>query len=346
MSAEFNVNNPLSRPEWDDMVLASGKGSFFHSSAWARVLTDSYGYKPAYFSFIDGKGLKALAPFMEVNSPITGNRGVCLPFTDYCEPIIEDGCSMGDFISRIIGFGKESGWRYFEIRSVASLAPWPAPSASYYDHVLDISRDEKAILSSFRASTRANIKRAEKEGVNVSMGSSMDYVRRFYELNCMTRKTHGLPPQPFRFFENIQKYILSRGHGIVALADFGGIAVAGDIFFNCGDEVIYKYGASDRKYQRYGANNLVMWEAIKYYASRGGKRFCLGRTDPEHNGLLQFKRGWRGQERAINYYRYDLRRDSCISLSSKIRGFHNKVFSNMPVSILKLSGSLLYKHMG
>ena len=45
-----------------------------------------------------------------------------------------------------------------------------------------------------------NIKKALKEGVEVQLHNSFESVKSFFKLNCMTRKRHGLPPQPFKFF--------------------------------------------------------------------------------------------------------------------------------------------------
>jgi hypothetical protein len=346
MSDGIEIINPLSYPGWDDLVIASGKGSFFHSSNWARVLHESYGYKPVYFAFPDNEGHKALMPFMEVSSRITGKRGVCLPFTDYCEPILSHGCTIGDVTSHIIRFGKSSGWRYIELRSGGGQPSWVPASSFYYGHVLDIASDEKTLFSSFRESTRRNIKKAEKEGVQVTVCNSLDSIRKFYRLNCMTRKLHGLPPQPYRFFEKVYEHAVSKGHGMVVLADYNGKTIAGNVYFHFGDKAMYKYGASDRKHQHLRANNLVMWETIKHYAKNGFRSLCFGRTEPENSGLLQFKRGWGGREQVVNYYKYDLKRDSYVTESSKLRGFHNKIFENMPVPFLRLTGYLLYKHMG
>jgi len=87
-----------------------------------------------------------------------------------------------------------------------------------------------------------------------------------------------------------------------------------------------------------------MWEAIKWYAQKGYKKLCLGRTEPENHGLIQFKSGWGSEEQRINYYRYVLQRESFIPINSKVNGFHDKLFRNTPIPILKKVGSLLYKH--
>jgi hypothetical protein len=338
--------NPLEYPGWDELLLGSRTYSFFHSSLWARALHESYGYRPVFFADVKGSGMDALFPFMEVDSPITGRRGVSLPFTDYCEPIVPECGDVLGMVAEINSFGKGAGWKYAEYRCGNALPGGLPPSSTYLGHELDISGDEGSILSGFKDSTRRNIRKAEKEGVKVVISDSLDAVKSFYSLNCKTRRMHGLPPQPLRFFEAVHKHVMGRGHGAVALAHYKGQAVAANVYFSFGDKVMYKYGASDKAYQHLRANNLVMWEAIRHFAAKGFLSLCLGRTEQENEGLLQFKRGWGTKERPINYYKYDLRQGSYITETSKLRGFHNRVFANMPIPLLRLAGTLLYRHMG
>ena len=318
----------------------------FHSACWARVLSESYGYSPAYFVSFRGGAIEALFPFMEVDSTLTGKRGVSLPFTDYCEPVVPEGLDIRDMVGDIIRFGKEYGWRYAEFRGGGSLPAEYQPSSTYVGHMLDSGRDEEAILSSFNQGTRRNIRKAEKFGVKVTVSRSLEAVRAFFSLNCMTRRRHGLPPQPFRFFAKLHEHVLLKGHGVVALAEHDGKPVAGGIYFHFGGKAVYKYGASDKRYQDLKANNLVMWEAIRYYAARGCRSFCFGRTEPSNEGLLQFKSGWGTRERTLNYHKYDLGRGAYVTGSLGTHGLHNSVFSNMPMPLLRLTGSLLYRHMG
>ncbi len=100
------------------------------------------------------------------------------------------------------------------------------------------------------------------------------------------------------------------------------------------------------KFQQLRANNIVMWQAIKYYCQNGYKNFCFGKTEPEHKGLLQFKKGWGASEHLIKYYKYDLTDDKFVKESSLVSGVHNKVFHNTPIPILKIFGNLFYKYMG
>jgi lipid II:glycine glycyltransferase (peptidoglycan interpeptide bridge formation enzyme) len=162
----------------------------------------------------------------------------------------------------------------------------------------------------------------------------------------MTRKQHGLPPQPFNFFKKIHEHVISKDLGFVILASINQEIISGAVYFHFGEKAVYKYGASDKNYQHLRANNLIMSEAIKWYSQNGFKHFCFGRTEPENSGLIQFKSGWGTTEQRINYYYYNFKEEAFIPGRSKTTGFHNRVFKNMPVPILNKVGALLYRHFG
>ena len=381
---KFEVLNPLDRPDWDSMLLCAPGASFFHSSAWAKVLSESYGFTPLYFTVIKEGKLRALLPVMEVSSLFTGKRGVSLPFTDYCDPILDGDISFPEMFSRIIDFGKARGWKYIELRNgnnqlpVAS-SPFPVsgfvskfsafnpatgnrepatgnlqpatrnpfvPFVSYLGHTLDLTKGEKALYSGLRDSTRRNIKKAVAQGVEIRVSNDLGGVQEFYRLNCLTRKLHGLPSQPSFFFNQIHNRVISADKGFVVLASHGGKNIAGSVFLHFGDKAIFKYGASDRKYQEMRANNLVMWEAIRWFANKGFNSLCLGRTELENEGLRQFKNGWGTEERQILYFRYDLREGAFVPGKRMGEPAYAGLFRAMPLPVLNLIGSLFYRHMG
>jgi len=341
----LQIINPLEYPNWDKLLLTNKDYSFFHSSSWARVLSESYNYKPLYFTLIKDGRLSTLIPIMEVDSFLTGKRGVSLPFTDYCEPIVPDKDSFNETIEKLIEYGKDVNWKYIEWRGGGSYLEDTLPSLSLYVHSLSLEKDEKKLLSCFRKSTKRNIKKAEKEGVDVSIYYSLESLREFYRLNCMTRKKHGLPPQPFLFFKKIYEHIIAHKKGFVALASYGRRTIAGAMYFHIGKKAIFKYGASDEKHLNLRPNNLVIWEAIKWYKRKGFTNINLGITEPNNIGLLQFKRGWGVKEEMTNYYKYVLEKDEFVK--DKFRNITSySFFKKMPSAILNLTGSMIYRHFG
>ena len=346
MQSEIQIINPADEEGWNTLLRTSVQGSFYHSSNWAKVLAESYGYTPMYFTMVMHGVLKALIPVMEVNSWITGKRAVSLPFTDYCEPIMTENGLFPDLMEALLSQGRKAKWKSIELRPVNALPEQYLPASVYFGHALDIRRSEDDIFGELRDSTKRNIKKATKEGVEVTFSDSMDALNEFCRLNCITRKDHGLPPQPAVFFGKIHEHILSKGLGTVALAKHQGKYIAGAVYFHFGDQAFYKYGASDKAYQNIRANNLIMWEAIRSYRAKGYAGFQFGRTEPQNSGLRQFKTGWGAREYPIHYYKYDLRQNAFVKDALKLTGIHNRIFGNMPMPLLKIAGSMLYRHMG
>jgi hypothetical protein len=342
----WRVINPLEFTGWDELLATHPGRSFFHTGSWARVLSESYRYSPHYLVAENGM-LDGIIPFMEIRSFVTGKRGVSLPFTDYSAPIFGGEQDVQDAMHSIIRHGKASGWKYFEVRNPLLFHDSIPVFSAYYGHVLDLSTGtEESVEAGLRESTKRNIKKAVKGGVTVEGFTTEESVREFYRLNCLTRKEHGLPPQPFLFFQKIYEYIISKGFGFVALASYKGMNIAGAVCFYYGEKAIYKYGASDKVYQKLRANNLTMWEAIRLCIRYGCKSFCFGRTEPENHGLRQFKSGWGAKEQRIRYYRYDLGTDTFIRGKTYGHAFYNRIFSAMPVPISRVVGEILYRHVG
>lgn len=345
-TTSLTVADPLADPVWDVLLSECPSATVFHTSAWARVLSESYGYRPCYIIRTKNDTITTLVPIMEVKSWLTGTRGVSVPFADYCSSILSDemeGDQIQSFITRL---GNDRKWRFWELRGGDGLVGNAAPSVCYRGHELRLQGDAISLFADLRNSTKRNIRKAEQEGVTVSRSTALSAVEQFYLMHCRTRKKHGLPPQPYKFFKKLHEHMIDRGLGDVFIAQHEGRVIAGAVYLHFGKKVIYKYGASDSTLLHLRPNDLVMWTAIKQYALEGYDRFCFGRTEHDNTGLLQFKGGWGAQEQEIRYYRYDLRQNLYLKNSMEAKGGHNALFRRMPLPVLKLAGVLLYRHLG
>ena len=337
--------NPVEEAGWDLLLGTHPGRSFFHRSAWAKVLRDSYGYAPAYFILSESGQLRSLLPVMEVRSWLTGSRGVSLPFTDNCRVLSSGAASIERLTHQAINWGRGRGWKYLELRGGKEFFPQAPASQSYFGHELKLV-GEKALFAQLHRPVRTAIRKGQKLGLKVEVSQSLEALRSFYELHCSTRRRHGLPPPPFRFFENVHEHILSRDKGIVVIARHQQQPVAASVYFHSDNEAIYKYSASDGAFQDLRGNNLVMWEAIKWYCRAGFDRLHLGRTSASNSGLRRFKLGWGACEHKIEYLRYDLRKRGFVTGRDEAFGWYNRIFNRLPPSISKAIGSILYRHVG
>ena len=151
--------------------------------------------------------------------------------------------------------------------------------------------------------------------------------------------------QPFKFFEKIYEHIIRKKKGFITIAVYDQKIIAAAVFLTFLDTIMFKYGASDKKYQHLRANNLIIWDSIKWANDNGLAFFDFGRTEPSNLGLLQHKRGWRAQESFINYYRYEFRKQYRYKEKYKFISSY-PILKKMPLPLLKLVGQIGYKHIG
>lgn len=189
----IKIINPITLPHWNEKIHDIPGASIFHTSGWAKVLVDSYRYSPLYVSAFQDGQLTACLSMMEVNSFLTGKRGVCLPFTDKCPPIANQNRNFESLVEKAVTEARKRNWTYMEIRSGTPATSMDDSSETFTEHTLRLGEPSETLSRRFRSSTRRNIKKAQKLNVRIEFNSSLRSVRIFYQLNCITRKKHGLP---------------------------------------------------------------------------------------------------------------------------------------------------------
>ena len=339
------VINPLDYENWNEKIIDHRGYTFFQTLQWIRLISVSYNYKPVFQVIKEQDKITGILPLMEVNSLITGKRGIGLPFTDFSSPLVKNSGQFNLLLESAKEYGKKSKWKYLEIRGAQDYLTSEINYYLEYTHIIDLDGNEERLFSSFDSTIRRNIRKAINNDVKVYKSQSLESVKHFYKLNSLTRKRHGLPPQPYSFFRNLYNIILKDDLGTIFLAEHSGKVIAGAVYLHFGNKVIYKFGASDNKYQNLRANNLVMWEAIRWYNSNGYSEFSFGKTETDNEGLRRFKNGWAVRELELRSYRFDLRKERFLNFSTQTYGLHNRVFNNLPLPVLEILGSLVYRHV-
>jgi len=313
----------------------------------------TYGYQPRYLVLEDKAGrIRAGLPLFLVRSWLTGRRLVCLPFSDECWPLV----ASTDDASLLLGTARkilaEEGASYLEVRGWADGRP-PDGSAlvshPYYRlHRLQMGNDPEEVRRTFsKKAVRYPIRKAERLEVAVHWAESEEDLRAFHRLDLITRRKHGAPPHPFQLFRNIHRLMATDGLAFLLLAEWEGKTVAGSLFFAFGDTLYYKYNASDARYLECQPNHLLLWKAIEHGCLNGYRHFDLGRSNPEHEGLRDFKRRWGAEEVELPYYYYPAVQGVGATEGSSVKfRAMRAVFRWLPAPLLKMSGTLLYRHLG
>ncbi|NEA53259.1 peptidoglycan bridge formation glycyltransferase FemA/FemB family protein [Streptomyces sp. SID13666] len=165
-------------------------------------------------------------------------------------------------------------------------------------------RTESDVLRGMNQQWRRNIKKAAKEGVEVTVGEDL---KAFHDLYIHTAERDRFRPRPLRYFETMFAALSAEDPERIKvyLAHHQGDPVAAAILVRVGARAWYSYGASSTGKREVRGSNACQWAMIRDALAAGcdvydlrGVTPTLDADDP-HVGLIQFKVGTGGQ--AVRY---------------------------------------------
>jgi CelD/BcsL family acetyltransferase involved in cellulose biosynthesis len=339
--------DPIGDPRWAAFVNSEPRASVFHTSAWLEALRRTYAYEPVVYTTSS-----STAPILtnglllsRVKSWLTGTRLVGIPFADHCEPLIENREQL-DAILEVLRQGvKTRLWRYVELRPKSAIQdPSLRPIDEYWFHQLDLGRPLDELHQALhKNSIRRKLRRADREDLQYTRGNSGALLDQFYRLLLLTRRRHGLPPQPFEWFSNLAACFAGRFTVHMIFKDHRPVATM--ITLRHADVLVYKYGASDARFHPSGVMPLLFWNVIREAKSMGIREFDLGRSRIDNAGLITFKDRLGASRLHSTYMK--------ISRPQGLRGREHEwirsvrpILARMPNSFLVAAGRFLYKHIG
>jgi CelD/BcsL family acetyltransferase involved in cellulose biosynthesis len=336
----------LDDPRWLTFIESQPEVTPFHHPSWARLLTECYGFPSFAVAALDGGEVVAGLPMLELAGPLRQRRWACLPFTDFCPPLVGT-CDSLDLVQGLERLRDQSRVSGVELRSPIDAPALHAERVGYR-HLLALDRDCDRVLATFGksrvqqpirqaerfvASGRVAIRRAESES---------DLTKDFYGVHVATRRRLGVPVQPRRFFRLLWQRMIEPGLGYALLAYSAGMPIGGAVFLGYGKTMVYKFGASDRDAQRLRPNHLLLWSAIREGCERGFETFDFGRTDLDGDGLREYKLGWGTKEEPLVYTR--LGAQAAHRGTGRSAAVLGAVIRHSPPAVCRAIGELLYKH--
>ena len=348
------VIDPVEDERWDDFVKDHPFGWLYHLSIWKQVLEESFNHmKGHYLVLLNKNVIEAALPLFEVNSWLTGNRLVSIPFATLCDPLISSGEDMNRLFRSAVRLSNELGSSYIEIRTLLSpplIRDTKLEMFPYYKHhYLLLNKEPELLKRSFhRSSVREGIARAERSNLKLRVGENNADLRSFYRLFLMTRKRLGLPPQPFGFIRTLWERLSPSGKLNVLLAEHDSVAIAGMILLKFKNRVSVEYSVSDKSYRRFCPNQFLFWEAIKSAYYEGFEVFDFGRTSPDNHGLMDFKRHW--GTTVVDLPNIYHPAEMCRKFATIERSLKYKIVKKAchiaPRPIFNILGRFIYNHIG
>ncbi len=208
--------------------------------------------------------------------------------------------------ARVVSQLHELGWRH------QTAEGGFAAGQPQYNFVIPLRdgdgnpRTEDDVLKGMNQQWRRNIKKAAKEGVEVTAGTGDD-LKLFHDLYVHTAERDHFTPRGLPYFQTMHDALTAEDPDRFRLwlARHDGELAAATISLRVGAHVWYSYGASSTEKRDVRASNAIQWAMVQDALAAGADVYDLrGITDTldaddPHVGLVQFKVGTGGE--AVEY---------------------------------------------
>lgn len=331
---------PIDDLRWREFTSSHPSASPFHVPAWTSVIADCYHFDAFVLAVLDTDGeMLAGLPTVAVRSPFGAVRWLSLPFTDSCPMLVRAGSDPREIVETLKEYvlaGPATGLR---VRDGLPEAEALYPVQAGYIHKMAVPRNPADLHPHKRHRASRNV--AIRKGVKVARGNTPQDVATFFRLHTLTRRRHGVPVQPRRFFDLLQDHLLEDGKGLVAIATLDGEVHAASLYLQHNGTLVSKYHASDPSLPSIGAGHLIEWEMMVAACNEGFHTLDVGRTDVDAEGLRLYKSGWGLVESPLVYTTISNSPPSEDILT--VGELPKLIIRNSPLWVCRTLGEILYR---
>ena len=218
---------------------------------------------------------------------------------------------------------------------------------AYQHHVLHLNHlepDFDVVFNKIHKRMRKHIRQVEKNSMRVEIGTQPEHVQKFYQLQLETRRRHGVPVQPRKFFDLLGTEILEKGLGFILTAYKDDRLLAGLVLLHFQNTVTLKYSADIRDYEKLKPNYLMDISAIRWAHENGYQIIDYGRSAVNNTGLRDYKTRLGATETPLFYG--VIGEDPPDEKDSKLKPIMETIIRHSPRFVCQAAGEILYRHVG
>ncbi len=288
--------------DWDAFASAFPQASLYHLSGWPEVARSVFGHRALFVEARDPAGtLVGVLPVIQQRSRLLGNFATSVAFFNYGGALASDPRVAAELMRAAAEVAEALGCRYLECRDTQ---PRPVDWPRRTDKItlqLELPATPEALSKRLGAKLRAQVKRADREGVICRTGS-VELLDEFYAVFAENMRDLGTPVYPKRFFRAILERFAAYCQLVVIDCKGEPAAAAFLTFWRSQAEVPWASCRAQAK--PLGMNMKLYWELLALAVGRGCTVFDFGRSTVD-SGTYRFKRQWGAEPQPLYWYRWE-----------------------------------------
>lgn len=335
--------------KWDHFVSHHSKASPYHRFAWKTSIQNSYSHKCYYLIAEDKDGnIVGILPSALIKPPLTSGQLCSLPFCDRGESLTVDSKVEQALMIKAHEIAAANHASY-EYRASGNIS---ADNVKVYENghkvrmLLELPESSDTLLASFKSKLRSQVKKAEKNGLDLEIGRNSHLIDAFYKVFTINMRDLGSPTHSKKWFQEITRNY--QQNMIISIIKYNNQPVgAGMVLFN-GVTAAIPWASTKREFNRLSPNMMLYWSLLRYATDHGYKVFDFGRSG-FGEGTYRFKQQWGAYPVPLQWetYKKNLVEPQNVELQRKgnIRPIVESIWRHLPLPMTVKLGSGIRKYI-
>lgn len=327
---------------WDGYVLNNLEGTFFHLSAWQRVIQESFAHD-TYFYYVEQAGeITGILPLVHIKSHLFSNALISNAFCVYGGIIADNEQAFIALRDKAQTLARELQVDYLEMRNLRQQHLDWLHKDLYVTFRKPLDADHEKNMQAIPRKQRAMIRSGIKAGLVSCIDDNID---RLYHAYSESVRNLGTPVFPKRYFQVLKDVFADQCEILTVEKDRRVVSSVMSFYFK--GEVLPYYGGGTDEARNLKANDFMYWEVMQRAVEKGCTVFDFGRSKLG-TGSYSFKKHW-GFEAEPLFYEIDLVKAKEMPdlnpLNPKYRLFI-AAWKKLPLPVSQMVGGWLAKDLG
>lgn len=334
------------KARWDSYVENHKLATPYHRFAWQQAVNTAYKHDIAgvLATNSDTGDVVGVFPAVMMKIPFSGKQLCALPYCDLGFGLADSPEILREMQQCLSSMGESAGSRYLEVRGLTQTPEdTSALAGQKVRMVLPLPESGELLLKSFKSKLRSQIKKAEKNGLTVQLGTTQEFLDGFYEVYAQNMRDLGSPVHAKRWFEDI---VSAYGNSaIISVVFHDGTAIGAGIVLKNAQTACIPWASTLRDFNRLAPNMLLYWSLLEHCADNGIETFDFGRSTFEE-GTYRFKKQWGAEPQLLFWQKFnqsgeELPQVQSPGAQSKLRDTIESTWRKLPLGLtIKLGATV------
>lgn len=273
----------------DAFVREMPEGTPFHLTDWLKAIEEACGQTPHMLLAERAGELRGLLPLHEMHSPLFGRALVSSGFAVGGGVLAHNRANSNALADAAWKLAQRLSCPEVELRGGVLPKAWATRQGTYAGFVRDLEANEDDELKAVPRKQRAEIRKAMKNGLEITTGSGETERADHYAVYATSVRNLGTPVFPKNLFDAVLDRFGDDADILTVRHEGRAVASVLSLYFN--GTVMPYWGGGLFEARDLRANELMYFALMNHARTKGCTRFDFGRSKVG-TGPYHYKKNW------------------------------------------------------